>query len=197
MSPGVTSHPGDVTQNVIHQVRPPSTIALYFKVLLLVYPLVVLLPLDSGQHGHPDWSAAIQPHVKDVEICCVFWCLSIRTIMNFYSSRSSICWSGPHRPTFTPHEHQGTDDNHQFIGVSNCRTFDRYRPLWRGALRSHSHIAFKTKCLFVVTYILQLLWLKDTWCNVLLMSMIKMLFLICVRLHIVLIIYDVKTDGQN
>lgn len=53
ISPGVTSHLGDIKQNVIHQVRPPSTIALWSKVLVLVYPLAVLLAL------HPDWFVAI------------------------------------------------------------------------------------------------------------------------------------------
>lgn len=127
----------------------------------------------------------------------MFWCLSIRIIIHFYSSQSPIYWRGPHRPTFTLHKHQGTDDP-----ITSSSVFLMARLLidtdlcQQRASSSHSHIAFKAKCSFVVTYILQL-WLKDTWCNVLLMSVIKMFFLICVRLRIVLIIHDDKTDGQN
>lgn len=41
--------------------RPPSLIA---PVLMLTYPLLVLMVVGRGQHGYPDWSAAMQNHTQ-------------------------------------------------------------------------------------------------------------------------------------
>lgn len=45
-------------------------------VLMLRYPLL-------SQHGHPDWSAAVEPNTH-----CVFRHISIRTSINFFSHLS-------------------------------------------------------------------------------------------------------------
>lgn len=49
--------PCDIKENVIHQIRPPSSIG--GPDLMLTYPLLLLSALDRGQHGHPDSSATI------------------------------------------------------------------------------------------------------------------------------------------
>ena len=41
------------------------------------------------QHGHPDRSAATQPHTQRTAMHCVFWHLSIGTSINFFSNLSS------------------------------------------------------------------------------------------------------------
>jgi len=57
-------------------------------VLMLTCPLLALSVVDRGQHGHPDWSAAVQPHTQQTAMHCVFWHLSIRTSINFLSNLS-------------------------------------------------------------------------------------------------------------
>ena len=39
--------------------------------------------------GDPDWSAAMQPHMQQTAMHCVFWHLSIRTSINFFSNLSN------------------------------------------------------------------------------------------------------------
>lgn len=46
------------------------------------------LAVDRGQHGHSDWSAAMQPHTQQTAIHCVFWHLSIRACINFFNDLS-------------------------------------------------------------------------------------------------------------
>ena len=45
---------------------------------------------DRGQHGHPDWSVAMHPHTQQTVMHCVFWYLSIRTSINFFSNLKNI-----------------------------------------------------------------------------------------------------------
>lgn len=44
--------------------------------------------MDRGQHGHPDWSVAVQPHNQQTVVLCVFLQLSIKTNVNFFSKLS-------------------------------------------------------------------------------------------------------------
>ncbi len=50
--------------------------------------LLALSTVDRGQHGHPDWSAAMQPHTQQTAMHCVFWHLSTKTSINFLSNLS-------------------------------------------------------------------------------------------------------------
>ncbi len=88
----------------------------------------------TGQHGHPDWSAAMQPHTQQSAMHCVFWHLSIRTSFNFLSYSSSfvisdhtgqpsllLCISEPWTlMTLSPVHH---------CSFLPWTTFDRYWPL--------------------------------------------------------------------
>lgn len=47
----------DIKENVIHQIRPPSSIG--GPDLMLTYPLLLFSAVDRGRHGHPDLSATI------------------------------------------------------------------------------------------------------------------------------------------
>lgn len=38
--------------------------------------------MDRGQHGHPDWSVAVQPHNQQTVVLCVSLQLSIKTNVN-------------------------------------------------------------------------------------------------------------------
>lgn len=45
-------------------------------VLMRMCPLLVLIAVHSGQHGHPDWSAAMQPHMQQTAVYCAYSFLS-------------------------------------------------------------------------------------------------------------------------
>ena len=57
--------------------------------VLMLIPLLSLSVVDRRQRGRPDWSAAVQPHTQQSAKHCVFWHLSIRTSINFFSNLSS------------------------------------------------------------------------------------------------------------
>lgn len=75
--PGAPSHPQDVNEHVIHQIKPPSSTGPWSS-----FDSYVPTGAHRGQHGHSDRSAAIQN--------CLYWCLSFLARMNFLSN---LCYS--------------------------------------------------------------------------------------------------------
>ena len=97
-------------------------------VLMLTCPLLALLAVDRGQRGHPDWCVAMQPHTQQTAMHCVFWHLSIRTSINFFSKLSNSR-SSEESDRFTPHVHKWALTAHDPVGGSPLflpwTTFDR------------------------------------------------------------------------
>lgn len=82
----VHSHPRDVKENKTNQTKRPS----------FTTPKVQFwrsyLTVDSGHHGHSDWSVATQPHVQQSAIHCVLWHIPPVTIITIFSD---VCHSRP------------------------------------------------------------------------------------------------------
>lgn len=57
-----SGHPRDVKENMIHQIRPPSSIALCSSSAHM--PIVLFSVVDMDQRGHPDWFAAMHCHTQ-------------------------------------------------------------------------------------------------------------------------------------
>lgn len=77
-------------------------------ILMLTCPLLVFLALHSGQHGRSDWSPAVHPHTQKTLIHCLFWHLSTVSIR-------TICWIGPHGPSFAHHLHHWASTAHDLV----------------------------------------------------------------------------------
>ena len=84
-------------------------------ILMLTCPL---LAVDRGQHGHPDWSTAMQPHAQQTVMHFVFWHLSIRTSMNF---SLPACISEPWSPMTLSLVHHCSLLGPLLIDTDHCR----------------------------------------------------------------------------
>lgn len=76
----------DVKENMIHQIRPPSSIALCSSSAHM--PIVLFSVVDMDQRGHPDWFAAMHCHTQQTVMLCEFWHLSIRTRIHVFGNLS-------------------------------------------------------------------------------------------------------------
>lgn len=59
-----------------HSYRGHVFLLLRGSVLMLMCPFSVLSWMDRGQHGHPDWSAAMLPHALHMTLLLVHHCFS-------------------------------------------------------------------------------------------------------------------------
>lgn len=114
-----------IKEKMIHQTRTPSSIA----------PIPMLSSVDSGHHGHPDWSAAMQPYKQQSVMQCAFWHLSDTASIRFFCNMSNnLNHAGePSLPTYISEPWQPMTlwlvHHRSFLG-SLLKDTDHGRPRW-------------------------------------------------------------------
>ena len=107
-----------------HQTRPPSSIAPQSSSDADVPIVGAFGGVDRGQHGHPDWSAAMQhPYATNCNALCILTPLhqNQHQLLQQFEQQKLSCWTRPHGPTIAPPVHQWP--SHRFTTVPSFTTF--------------------------------------------------------------------------